>query len=121
MEDESRVLSAGTREIHDILGQRSLFAGRDMNSEPEQAEKYDATYFDVLGRYLSPLNYSMPADKIWYCTGMSNLSTFNVDWYYFCATLCYAKRDTKFISFSNIIIYELTPYNVVVRHRYFGG
>jgi len=66
MEDASRFLSAGTREIHDILGQRSLFAGRYMNSEPEQAVQYDATYFDVLGQYLSPLNYSMTADKIWY-------------------------------------------------------
>jgi hypothetical protein len=47
MEDARLFLSAGTREIHDILGQRNLFAGRDMNSEPEQAVKYDATYFDV--------------------------------------------------------------------------
>jgi hypothetical protein len=80
----SLFLSAGTREIHYI---RSLFAGRDMNSEPEQAVKYDATYFDVLGQYLSPLNYSVPADKIWYCTRTSNVSAFNVDWYSFCALL----------------------------------
>jgi len=35
MEDASHFLSAGTREIHNILRQRSLFAGRDMISEPE--------------------------------------------------------------------------------------
>jgi hypothetical protein len=56
MEKASRFLSAGTREIHDILGQLSLFASRDMNSKPEQAVKYDATYFDILGQFLSPLN-----------------------------------------------------------------
>jgi len=104
MEDARLFLSAGTRGIHDILGQRSLFAGRDMKSEPEQAVKYYATYFDVLSQYLSPLKYSMPADKIWYCTGMFNLRAFNVDWYSFCATLCYAKPDTKFISLANILV-----------------
>jgi hypothetical protein len=67
------------REIHDILGQRKLFAGRDLNSDPQQAVKHDTTYFDVLGQYLSPSNYSMPADKIWYCTGMSDMNAFNVD------------------------------------------
>jgi hypothetical protein len=47
MEYASRILSAVTREIHDIRSQLSLFAGRDMNSEPEQSVKYDAPYFDV--------------------------------------------------------------------------
>jgi len=79
MEDASHFLSAGTREIHNILRQLSLFAGRDMISEPEQTVKYDATYFDFLGQYLSPLNYSVPADNIWYCRGISNISAFNVD------------------------------------------
>ena len=38
----------GIRMIHDILGQRSLFAGRDMNSEPQQPVEYDVTHLDVL-------------------------------------------------------------------------